>query len=57
MSLVRDGGSAEEGGEWAVGGVVGGAIAGAVLVWLLRRRLGDAEGAGSGAARAEAMGG
>ena len=57
MSLVRDGGSAEEGGEWAVGGVVGGAIAGAVLVWLLRRRLGDAEGAGSGAARVEAMGG
>ena len=28
---------------------------GGALVWLLRRRLGDAEGAGSGAARVEAM--
>ncbi len=39
----------------SVDGAVGGAITGAVLVWLLRRRLGDAEGAGSGAARVEAM--
>ena len=33
-----------------VGGVVEGAITGGVLVWLLRQRLGDADGAGSGAA-------
>ena len=41
---------------WAVGGVVGSAITGAVLVWLLRQRLGDADGAGGKAARVEAMG-
>ena len=39
----------------AEGGVVSAATTGAALVWLLRRRLGDAEGAGSGAARVEAM--
>ena len=38
-------------------GVVGGAITGAALVWLLRQRMGEADGVGSGAARAEAMGG
>lgn len=41
---------------WGIGGLVGGAITGAVLVWLLRQRLGEADGVGSGAARAEVMG-
>ena len=39
-----------------VGGVVEGAITGTVLVWLLRQRLVDSDGAGSEAARAEVMG-
>ena len=38
---------------WGIGGLVGGAITGVVLVWLLRQRLGEADGA----VRAEAMGG
>ena len=42
---------------WGIGGLVGGAITGAVLVWLLRQRLGDAGGAGGEAAHAETMGG
>ena len=42
---------------WGIGGLVGGAITSAVLVWLLRQRLGDADGVGNGAARAGAMGG
>ena len=41
---------------WGIGGLVGGAITGAVLVWLLRQRVVDADGLGSGAARAGAMG-
>ena len=45
------------GALWGIGGVVGGAITGTVLVWLLRQRLVDADGAVGVAARAEAMGG
>ena len=41
---------------WIVGGVAYGVITGAVLVWLLRQRVVDSDGAGREAARAEAMG-
>ena len=42
---------------WGIGGLVGGATTGAVLVWLLRQRLVGSDGAGNEAARADAMGG
>lgn len=42
---------------WGIGGLVGGAITGTVLVWLLRQRLSGADETGNGVAPAGAMGG
>ena len=41
---------------WGIGGLVGGVITGAVLVWLLRQRVVDSDEAGREAAGAEVMG-